>query len=147
MLTQIRLFLYVEEQSDLGPHCLLQRRSKRASRRHLVAINIRIVKSEMSQCMRFPTMWYVRPAKAQTSLHIRAVWSEPLLVAWISYECKATDWTPFEVSKPKRRLHRLVWVYTCQNTKLLKISCRGSNYFSHDSPHLTFTSLERKRII
>ena len=32
---------------------------------------------------RFPTMWYVRPAKAQTSLRIRAVWSELLLVAWI----------------------------------------------------------------
>ena len=30
--------------------------------------------------MRFPTMWYVRPAKAQTSLRIRADWSEPLLV-------------------------------------------------------------------
>ena len=29
--------------------------------------------------MRFPTMSYVRPAKAQTSLHIHAVWSEPLL--------------------------------------------------------------------
>ena len=29
--------------------------------------------------MRFPTMWYVRPAKAQTSLRIRAVGSEPLL--------------------------------------------------------------------
>ena len=34
----------------------------------------------MSRDMRFPTMWYVRPAKAQTSLRIRAVWSEPLLV-------------------------------------------------------------------
>ena len=30
----------------------------------------------MSQCMRFPTMWYVRPAKPQISLRIRAVWSE-----------------------------------------------------------------------
>ena len=27
----------------------------------------------LSQCMRFPTMWYVRPAKAQTSLRIRTV--------------------------------------------------------------------------
>ena len=27
----------------------------------------------MSRSMRFPTMWYVRPAKAQTSLRIRAV--------------------------------------------------------------------------
>ena len=35
----------------------------------------------MSQCMRFPTMWYVRPAKPQISLRIRAVWSEALLVA------------------------------------------------------------------
>ena len=35
----------------------------------------------VSQCMRFPTMWYVRPAKPQISLRIRAVWSEPLLVA------------------------------------------------------------------
>ena len=29
--------------------------------------------SNLSQCMRFPTMWYVRPAKAQTSLRISAV--------------------------------------------------------------------------
>ena len=27
----------------------------------------------MSQCMRFSTMWYVRPAKPQISLRIRAV--------------------------------------------------------------------------
>ena len=33
----------------------------------------------MSQCMRFPTMWYVRPAKPQISLLISTVWSEPLL--------------------------------------------------------------------
>ena len=25
-------------------------------------------KKHMSQCMRFPTMWYVRPAKSQISL-------------------------------------------------------------------------------
>ena len=25
------------------------------------------------------------------------------------------------------RLHRLVWVYTCQNATLLEITCRGSN--------------------
>ena len=37
--------------------------------------------SFMSQCMRFTTMWCVRPAKPQMSLRIRAVWSEPLLVA------------------------------------------------------------------
>ena len=31
--------------------------------------------------IRFPTMWYVRPAKPQISLRICAVLSEPLLVA------------------------------------------------------------------
>ena len=34
--------------------------------------------------------------------------------------------TLFEVSKPKRGLHRLVWVYTCQNATLFEITCRGS---------------------
>ena len=32
-----------------------------------------------SHDMRFPTMWYVRQAKPQISLHIHEVWSEPLL--------------------------------------------------------------------
>ena len=35
--------------------------------------------------MRFPTMWYVQPAKPQISLGICTVWSEPLQVAWIFY--------------------------------------------------------------
>ena len=87
-------------------------------------------KNDMSRNMRFPTMWYmyVRPAKAQTSLRIRPVWSKSLLVAWILYECYATctDWTSFRVSKLKRRVHRLVWVYTCQNATLLKITCHDS---------------------
>ena len=81
----------------------------------------------MSRDIRFPTMWYMRPAKTQISLRIHSVWSEPLLVAWIFYACYATDWTSFGVSKLKRRLHRLVWVYTCQNDTLLEITCRCSN--------------------
>ena len=28
-----------------------------------------------------------------------------------------------------RRLHRLVWVYSCQNSSLLEITCRGSSIF------------------
>ena len=77
----------------------------------------------MSCYMRFPTMWYVRPAKPQISLRIRAAWSEPVLVAWIFYERLATDWTPSGVSK----LFRLIRVYACQNATLLEIKCRGSN--------------------
>ena len=42
---------------------------------------------QMSHDMRFPTMWYVRPVKAQTSLRIRADWSEPfasrLNILWL----------------------------------------------------------------
>ena len=40
----------------------------------------------MSRDMRFPT-GYVRPVKPHISLRMPAVWSEPLLVAWMSYEC------------------------------------------------------------
>ena len=40
-----------------------------------------------SRDMRFPSMWYVRPAKAQASLRKCAVWPEPLLVTWILYVC------------------------------------------------------------
>ena len=35
----------------------------------------------------FQHVWYVRPAKAQTSLRICAVCSEPLLVTWLLYDC------------------------------------------------------------
>ena len=54
---------------------------------------------------------------------IRVVWSEPFLVTWIFYDCKATDWTAFGVSKLTKRLHRLVWVYTCQNSTFLEFTC------------------------
>ena len=37
--------------------------------------------NNMSHGMKFPTIGYVRPAKAQTSLRMRADLSEPLLVA------------------------------------------------------------------
>ena len=82
---------------------------------------------KMSRGMRFPTMWYVRPAQPQISLRIRAVWSEPLLVTCLFHKCLATNWTTFGDSKLKRRLHRLVWVYTCQKATLLEISYHGSN--------------------
>ena len=38
-------------------------------------IGVLIIKplKQLSRDMRFPTMWYVRPAKPQTSLRIRAV--------------------------------------------------------------------------
>ena len=62
----------------------------------------------MSRDMRFPTMWYIRPAKAKTSLRIRTVWSEPLLVAWLfdigikhGFLCINICWTLRVVLKPE----------------------------------------------
>ena len=43
-------------------------------------------KHDLSSDLRFPTMWYVWPDKAQTSLRIRPVWSQPLLVARIFFD-------------------------------------------------------------
>ena len=37
----------------------------------------------------------------------------------------------FWVSKSKRRLHRLVWVYTCPNTTMLEITCHNSSQTKH----------------
>ena len=48
---------------------------------------IDILVTKMNPDMRYPTMWYVRPTKPQISLHVPAVWSETLLVAWIFYDC------------------------------------------------------------
>ena len=79
----------------------------------------------MSHDMRFTTMWYVRQAKAQTSLRIRAVWSAPLLVAWIFYDCSAACRTALGVSELNRRLCMLVWLCSCENTTLLEITYHG----------------------
>ena len=95
--------------------------------------------------MRFPTMWYERPAKPRISLCIRAVWSEPLQVAWVFCDCWATDWTPFGVAKLNKRLQRLVWVYTCQNATLLEISCTGSYNLRHNK--LQKTNVTHCRIV
>ena len=40
------------------------------------------IQKQMSQCMRFPTMWYVRPAKPQISLRIRAVAQSDQSLRW-----------------------------------------------------------------
>ena len=79
----------------------------------------KVMTKTLSRDMRFPTMWYVRPAKAQINQRIRAVWSESLLVCWILYGSLATDWTSFGVSKLKGGRP----VYTCQNATLLEITC------------------------
>ena len=71
----------------------------------------------MSQDMRYPTMLYVRPAKAQTSLLIRAVWWEPLLVAWIFVTVKLLSQQPLEFLSLKKAApaHRSLRLIKCHN--------------------------------
>ena len=71
--------------------------------------------------MRFPTIWYVRPGMAQTSLRIQQ--TDQSLCWSLKYSMTVKLLTE---PKLKRRLHRLVWIYTCQNTTLLEIMCLGS---------------------
>ena len=114
-----------------------------------------MLRNILSCDMRFPTMWYVQPAKPQISLRICAVWLEPLLVAWMLYECKATDWTSFGVSKPKRRLHRPVkmphcWK-SCVTALLLTLLLRSfKDRYNQASSKLAITHLKsrhRKTIV
>ena len=63
-----------------------------------MGIQITII-SYLSQNMRFPTMWYVRPAKAQASLHpehmrslIRAFASH-LIILWVLSYCPNFIWS------------------------------------------------------
>ena len=61
---------------------------------------------------------------AHTRSLIRAFASR-LNIPWVlSYRLAS-----FGVSKLNRRLHRLIWFYTCQNAKLLDITCRCSINF------------------
>ena len=81
----------------------------------------------LSRDMRFPTIWYVRPAKTQISLRIAQ--SDQSIC--LSHEYYMTVKLLIEQhlefpSLLKRRLHRLVWIYSCQNATLLEITCRGS---------------------
>ena len=48
------------------------------------------------------TVWYAG------MWNLQRLRSESLLVAWLFYDCYATDWTSLGVSKLKRRLHKLV---------------------------------------
>ena len=73
--------------------------------------------------MRLLTMWYVHRAKAQIRLRICAVWSETLLDAWILYECKATDWTPFEAAQAHVSLHLSKYHIVGNHMPRLKFQC------------------------
>ena len=80
----------------------------------------------MSQCMRFPTMWYVRPAKAQTSLRICAVWSEPCSLLEYSMSVKLLTKHPLEVLSLKTSCRGL-----SESTLLKMLHCWKSHVTVH----------------
>ena len=80
---------------------------------------------KMPHCCKIHEPWHeisnnvvCATSKSSDQPDLHTVWSEPLLVIWIFYNPKATGRTSFGASK-KRGLHRLVWVYICQNATLL----------------------------
>ena len=75
--------------------------------------------------MRFPKMWYVRPAKPQISRAYAQ--SDQSLFQSLEYSMIVKLLTEHNLEfLSLKRLQKLVRVYTCQNVKLLEISCRGS---------------------
>ena len=71
----------------------------------------------------------VRPAKTQTSLGIRPVWSESSLSAWRKLGSLATHWAHSADSDQTGRMPRLICVFAGRTATLLVLSCCGSNRF------------------
>ena len=73
-----------------------------------------------------PKNWDVRPAKTQTSLGIRPVWSESLLYAWRKLGSLAIHWAHSGDSDQTGRMPRLIWVCAGRASTLLVLSWGGS---------------------
>ena len=65
-------------------------------------------KQNMSWGIAFPTWLHVRRAKTQTSLYIRAGWSESSLFVWWRFGSFATRRVPSEDSDQTARMRRLI---------------------------------------
>ena len=80
--------------------------------------------------MRYPTMWYVQPAKPQISACAYAQADQSLCkLLENSMTVKQADQTSFGISKLKRRLHRLA-----QDTTLLEIITCHDSYMFRERP-------------
>ena len=55
--------------------------------------------------------WHVCPTKTQTSLRIRAVWSESSLSAWTTFASLAIQYAFSEDSDQTARMLRLIWIF------------------------------------
>ena len=78
----------------------------------------------------------MRPAKTQTSLSIRPVWSECPLSASRNLGPLATHWAHSEDSDQTGRMPRLIWVFAGCTLILLVLSCCGLNVLSRSARHI-----------
>ena len=76
----------------------------------------------LSRLMTKPTKWHVRPAKTQSSLDIRPVWSESSLSVWRKLGSLATYWAHNEDSDQTGRKPRLIWVFAGRTVIVLGLS-------------------------
>ena len=93
----------------------------------------------MSSNMRFPTMWYVRPAKPQISLRICAAWSEPLLDAWIFYVMSRYCIISGKSTAPHRRWNTNLSTF-CINQQIFSVMTLKIRSMSQNSDWLFIIS-------
>ena len=106
---------------------------------YLAVYNLRHWYKYLCRLMTKPTKRHMRPAKTQTSLGIRPVWSESSLSAWRKFRSLAIHWVHSEDSDQTGRMPRLIWGFaghTCHFVGFVMrrlISCHIS-WNSHRFP-------------
>ena len=102
--------------SDLTAHTVL----------HTVQINFQAVDVHKYRYIQTPIglliFWGYRPCLRCTMWGTAyAVWSEPLLIVCKFYECWATDWTSFGVSKSESKLVKMPYCWKSRHSSLRNI--------------------------
>ena len=98
------------------------------------SFTVTIKLGKMSRNMKFPThccMCQETSKGSDQPAHMRSLiraFASHLNILWVLLKLLTEHHDLIGVSKLKRRLHRLVWVYTRLNATLLEITCHGS-YF------------------
>ena len=110
------------QQPETKDHCILR---YTADHHHVPLMTS--FSDKMRHLMKKATKWSVYPAKTQTSLGIRPVWSEFLLSTWRGFGSLATHWVHSEDSDQTGRMPRLIWVFAGRTVILSLLSWGGSN--------------------
>ena len=94
--------------------------------RNYYPISFKVNAIFLSQCMRFPTMWYVQPASLRSACAYAQ--SDQSLCSSLEYSMTVKLLTENHLEFLSLKggcTGSFVWVYTCQNATLLEIICQG----------------------